>query len=122
MEDRIGEELSGLITQVTNEIDWLMRENQVTRADLAARMGVSPGRVSQVLSGGENLTLRTLASLAAALNAHFELELQPAATPAHSYETGQTVPVAAEPTPEIERFEPVDDFADTRSDEYSRRR
>lgn len=121
-EDRISEELSGLITQVTNEIDWVMRENQVTRADLAARMGVSPGRVSQVLSGGENLTLRTLASLAAALDMHFELELQPAAAPAPSHETGQTVPVAAELAPPIERFEPVDDFADTRSDEYSRRR
>ncbi|MGH3201158.1 MAG: helix-turn-helix domain-containing protein [Streptosporangiaceae bacterium] len=35
-----------------------MRERGLTRADLAARMGVSPGRVSQILGGGENLTLR----------------------------------------------------------------
>jgi transcriptional regulator with XRE-family HTH domain len=32
-------------------------------------MGVSPGRVSQILSGDENLTLRTLSSVAAALGA-----------------------------------------------------
>lgn len=77
MENRTGEELSSLVTQITNEIDWLMHSDKVTRADLATRMGVSPGRVSQVLSGGENLTLRTLAALAAALDARFEVELKP---------------------------------------------
>lgn len=77
LEARIDEELSRLITQFTDEITWQMRERDLTRADLANLMGVSPGRISQVLSGGENLTLRTLASLAAALDAHFEVELSP---------------------------------------------
>ena len=77
IEDRIDGELSRLITEVTNEINWYMRECNVTRADLASRMGVSPGRVSQVLSGGENLTLRTLAGLATALDGRFEVELRP---------------------------------------------
>ena len=74
-EVRIDEELHGLITQLTNEINWHMRERGLTRADLAARMGVSPGRVSQILGGGENLTLRTLAALATALDARFGFEL-----------------------------------------------
>jgi len=52
-----------------------MRERGISRADLAARMGVSPGRVSQILGGGENLTLRTLAALAAALDARFDFAL-----------------------------------------------
>ena len=82
LEARIDEELSRLITQFTNEITWYMRERDLTRADLANLMGVSPGRISQVLSGGENLTLRTLASLAAALDAHFEVELSPEKQPA----------------------------------------
>ena len=60
---RIDEEMYGLVTELTNEINWLMRERGLTRADLAARMGVSPGQVSQILGGGENLTLRTLAAL-----------------------------------------------------------
>ena len=51
-EVRIDAELSRLITEVTNEVSWRMREDGMTRADLAGRMGVSPGRVSQVLSGG----------------------------------------------------------------------
>ena len=72
---RIDEEMYGLVTEVTNGINWLMRERGLTRADLAARMGVSPGRVSQILGGGENLTLRTLAMLSTALDARFGIEL-----------------------------------------------
>ena len=75
IEARVDEEMHGLVTQLTNEITFHMRERGITRADLAARMGVSPGRVSQILGGGENLTLRTLAALASALDARFDVEL-----------------------------------------------
>jgi transcriptional regulator with XRE-family HTH domain len=120
---RINDELTDLVTQVTNEIDWLMRENQISRADLAARMGVSPGRVSQVLSGGENLTLRTLAALGAALDAHFEVELRPAgavtdgehASHVTVHATDAAAPAPAEP-------EQTSRFGQVHFDEYSRRR
>jgi DNA-binding Xre family transcriptional regulator len=74
-EAQIDEEMLALVTQLTNEINWHLRERGLTRADLAARMGVSPGRVSQILGGGENLTLRTLAALSTALDARFGIEL-----------------------------------------------
>jgi transcriptional regulator with XRE-family HTH domain len=74
-ESQIEDELLALVTQLTNEINWYMRERGLTRADLASRMGVSPGRVSQILGGGENLTLRTLAALSTALDARFDIEL-----------------------------------------------
>jgi transcriptional regulator with XRE-family HTH domain len=86
-EERVDDELSRLITELTNEITWQLSERGLTRADLASRLGVSPGRVSQILSGGENLTLRTLASLAAALDARFELELTPQALSADDGDT-----------------------------------
>ena len=76
-ETQIDEEMLTLVTQLTNEITWCLRERGLTRADLAARMGVSPGRVSQILGGGENLTLRTLAALSTALDARFGIELNP---------------------------------------------
>jgi transcriptional regulator with XRE-family HTH domain len=72
---QIDEEMLALVTQLTNEINWHVRERGLTRADLAARMGVSPGRVSQILGGGENLTLRTLAALSTALDARFDIQL-----------------------------------------------
>src|ERR1700759_2142486 len=75
IEAKVDEEMHGLVTQLTNEITFHMRERGISRADLAARMGVSPGRVSQILGGGENLTLRTRAALASALNARFDFEL-----------------------------------------------
>jgi transcriptional regulator with XRE-family HTH domain len=74
-ETQIDEEMLSLVTQLTNEINWCLRERGLTRADLAARMGVSPGRVSQILGGGENLTLRTLAALSTALDARFDIGL-----------------------------------------------
>jgi transcriptional regulator with XRE-family HTH domain len=54
-----------------------MSEHKVTRADLAQSMGVSPGRVSQILSGEDNLTLRTVSAVVAALGAGFEISLHP---------------------------------------------
>jgi transcriptional regulator with XRE-family HTH domain len=74
-EGQIEDALLVLVTQLTNEITWYMRERGLTRADLAGRMGVSPGRVSQILGGGENLTLRTLAAMSTALDARFDIEL-----------------------------------------------
>ena len=65
-----------LVRAVVDEVTWFMSEHKISRADLAQSMGVSPGRVSQILSGDENLTLRTLSSVVTALGAEFEFNLQ----------------------------------------------
>jgi transcriptional regulator with XRE-family HTH domain len=106
-EARIDEESSLLITQFTNEITWYMKERNLTRADLAARMGVSPGRVSQVLSGGENLTLRTLAGLASALGARFEIGLSPLQRVADSDHAAEAVTSQADAPPQTHRPLPL---------------
>jgi hypothetical protein len=71
-----------LVRVFVDEVSWFMREHKITRADLAQSMGVSPGRVSQILSGDENLTLRTLSSVLGALGADAELVLHPIDGPA----------------------------------------
>jgi transcriptional regulator with XRE-family HTH domain len=104
IEERVDGELFSLVTRLTNEIDWYMRERKLTRVDLAHRMGVSPGRISQILSGGENLTLRTLAGVAAALDAHFDVELKPSQAVAETQSAGETradVPASASAPREI---------------------
>ena len=93
--DATEEQLTSLITQVTNEISWYMSERKLTRADLASQMGLSPGRISQILSGGENLTLRTLASLAVALDGEFELELKPCKATGDTYAVSHSLDDAA---------------------------
>jgi transcriptional regulator with XRE-family HTH domain len=75
------DEPGGLASEVCDEITWFMREHKISRADLAHSMGVSPGRVSQILSGDENLTLRTLSSVVTALGAKVELTLSPVEEP-----------------------------------------
>jgi transcriptional regulator with XRE-family HTH domain len=76
-QDSFDDDTVGLQQEICDEITWYMREHKVTRADLAGAMGVSPGRVSQILSGGENLTLRTLGSVVTALGARLEITLAP---------------------------------------------
>ena len=56
-----------LVHAFVDEITWYMSEHKVSRADLAQSMAVSPGRVSQILSGEDNLTLRTLSAVLDAL-------------------------------------------------------
>ena len=100
-ETQIDEEMLTLVTQLTNEINWCLRERGLTRADLAARMGVSPGRVSQILGGGENLTLRTLAALSTALDSRFDMELNPLkAHDAYTSRSQAAADSAARPRPE----------------------
>ncbi|MFI7699794.1 helix-turn-helix domain-containing protein [Nonomuraea sp. NPDC049480] len=69
------DEMGGLAQEAVDEITWYMREHKISRADLAAAMGVSAGRVSQILSGDENLTLRTLGAVVDALGARLEFTL-----------------------------------------------
>jgi transcriptional regulator with XRE-family HTH domain len=40
-----------------------MQNNQLKRADLAERLGVSPQYVSKLLSGTENLSLKSIANI-----------------------------------------------------------
>ncbi|MBI0381708.1 helix-turn-helix transcriptional regulator [Streptomyces albiflaviniger] len=56
-----------LARRATVEVAGLLGKRGMSRTDLARLMDVSPGRVSQILSGDENLTLRSLAAVADAL-------------------------------------------------------
>jgi transcriptional regulator with XRE-family HTH domain len=73
----LDRELARLPRDVTTAITWRMEQLDMNKAELARKMGVSPGRVSQILSGDENLTLRTLAHVFVALNAQLDVELVP---------------------------------------------
>jgi transcriptional regulator with XRE-family HTH domain len=77
-----------LFGESTDTVEALLESIGVSQRALAGRLGVSEGRVSQLLSGHENLTLRTLAGLGWALGVRFELNPVPmadrAGTPAQS--------------------------------------
>jgi len=77
-----------LIGDVTDSIAALLEATGVKQRGLAERLGVTEGRVSQILSGTGNLTLRTLGAVGWALGVHIGLRATPMAdrrnTPAAS--------------------------------------
>lgn len=58
-----------LIRGTTESITILMKKRGVTRSELARRMKRTNAYVTQMLSGDRNLTLRTIADVAKALDA-----------------------------------------------------
>ena len=69
-EERAAFERDHLSDQILNGVQSLLQQRGLTQKDLAKTLCVSTGRVSQILSGEQNLTLQTLAGLAAALEGH----------------------------------------------------
>ena len=51
----------GLVVDVMEQIAGWMEDHQISRADLARRLGTSPANITQMLRG-RNVSLRTLAS------------------------------------------------------------
>lgn len=68
-----------LFGEATDTVEALLESLGMTRAELARRLQVSRGRVSQILSGDENLTLKSLGALGWALGIRFELVPAPMA-------------------------------------------
>ena len=95
-----------LILDVTETLTQALEAAGMTRAELARRLGRSPGFVSQVFGGGRNLTLRTIADIAAALSvrpaltlsADCETKREPVAQWIHEVQPCQRVPQIFEDT------------------------
>lgn len=66
-----------LILEFTERICEFMDSHSISRSELARRLGKTKGFVSQLLGGGRNLTLRTIADVLYALHADFRFELNP---------------------------------------------
>lgn len=76
---------------VAADLTLLLHHAGVSRADLARKLGWSRARVSQVLSGQENITVQTIAALAGALGYTFDTVFRKAsATAASQPWTGRT--------------------------------
>jgi plasmid maintenance system antidote protein VapI len=63
--------------QFTEELLALMTAQNVTRAELARRVGVSPAYITKVFRGTVNLTLETMSRLALAVGASVRLHVAP---------------------------------------------
>jgi DNA-binding Xre family transcriptional regulator len=64
-----------LCLQAQRLICEMMVDRDVNQRELARRLGVSEARTSQLLVGGKNMTLRTLAAALHALGTEAEISL-----------------------------------------------
>jgi transcriptional regulator with XRE-family HTH domain len=64
-----------LILEVTETICELLEDEKVSRKGLADRLGKTKGVISQLLNGGRNLTLRTVADILHVLG--YKVSLKP---------------------------------------------
>ena len=66
--------IESLVLSIQLALQKAMNGNCVSQKELADRLGVSPARVSQILSvRGANLTIKTIGKIAHALGEDFEL-------------------------------------------------
>lgn len=92
---------------ITNRLIALMKEQHVSRSELAARMGVRPSRITAMLAGTGNLTIDTLVRAGMALGVELHQTFVPAGSqvnwivkkPPVSPEAIPTARVAENPKP-----------------------
>lgn len=68
-----------LMIEVTEALARALEEAGITRAEVARRMGRTRGHVTQLLGGGRNLTLGSVAEMADALGCRVEVTIRPRA-------------------------------------------
>lgn len=71
-----------LTAEFVNEVAALMKVGDISRRQLAGRLGIEPGQVSNILSGNPDLlTEQALTKIAQALNATWIISLVPNGDP-----------------------------------------
>lgn len=66
-----------LIVQVAEGIWEQMERKNVSKTDIAAALGKSKAFITQLLGGSRNMTLRTLADIAFALDGEIDVQIRP---------------------------------------------
>jgi len=65
-----------LILDVTEALSAAIEESGLTKSELAKRLGKTKGYVSQLLAGGRNLTLRTVADIGDAIGVSLAIAVE----------------------------------------------
>lgn len=70
--------VAGAEIEFTEELARAMDEQDVSRTELARRIGTSPAYITKVLRGNANFTLTTMTKLALAVGMQLRVRLEPA--------------------------------------------
>ncbi|MHB8376504.1 MAG: helix-turn-helix domain-containing protein [Dehalococcoidia bacterium] len=91
-------ELEWLLLDLEEQIWAAMQAQGIARSELAERLGTSRAFVTKLLSGHENLTLKTLVRVANALEIKVELRMRPRAGAAPKRRVAARAKPAVEPS------------------------
>ncbi|MEM7356626.1 MAG: helix-turn-helix transcriptional regulator [Acidobacteriota bacterium] len=69
--------VTGTVHELTEAICDRMEKQEISRTELARRLGTSPAYVTKILRGNANFTLATMVKLARALGCELRLQLVP---------------------------------------------
>ena len=102
--ERLAEEIKAV--DVAADLALLLHHAGKSRADLARALGWSRGRVTQVLSGHENLTVQTIATVTQALGYTFDTVFRKSAesSPAQPWETQATLMLEVRDEPNLAQW------------------
>jgi len=75
--DTFEYKLEGLELEVTERILEIMDQKNISRTQLAERLGVSKPAVSRLFNSGSNMTLKRLLTIAEALDQELRIDLSP---------------------------------------------
>lgn len=75
LEDARGLRHEELVLEVTEAFAKALEVSGITQSQLAARLGKPTGYVSQLMGGGRNLTLRTMADVAGAMGCRVRVQV-----------------------------------------------
>jgi transcriptional regulator with XRE-family HTH domain len=67
--------MHGPVVELTEDLSRRMKEQKISRAELARRMGTSRAYITKLLSGDANFTLQTMVKLALAVNGVLHLQI-----------------------------------------------
>jgi transcriptional regulator with XRE-family HTH domain len=90
-----------LVLDLTSEFLDRLQATSTSRAELARRIGVKAPRVTRILQGNDNFTLRTLVQMASALDCRLAFTLAPCGAEVrwlHVYKGEAETRAAAAPT------------------------
>jgi len=85
IKDEFDFRLESLILDITEKISIKMKQKGMNRVKLAQSLNVSPPAVTKILNGTSNFTLRTLLSLADALDFNLKIDFEDKTVSASKY-------------------------------------
>lgn len=103
--------VEGAKIEFTEKTVRRMQELNVTRTELADRLGKKQPHITKLLSGNNNFTIETMVQIAEALECHFRCHLEPAECETHWVDLLRTEPEAIDSELEAPE-EPVYEDAD----------